>query len=192
MPKKLKMKKFPFLVVLKSLDISIALFIVTPILVGNFFSLWKLLDFLFLHHLNNDGIQEKIISFVAGICGQFALLFYQDALAKVFFIESNGIILVFMSRVVILLISNVVNVCFWRTIWISYDSIAAVAVNSILMNIIQNSVILMALRVYRNLIASPFVVLTDENLNFLSGGSRTFLGKNVSVFELKMKNLLKI
>lgn len=168
---------------LKSLDISFSLFMVTPILVGNFFSLWNIFDSLLATAAASaGGIQEKIISFVAGVCGQFALLFYQDVLAKIF--QSNGIILVLMSRV-LLVISSVVNICFWRAIWNAYDSICSAPVdddNSILMNIVQNSVILMALRVYRNAIAAPFVILTDHDNNNNSNlfQSKTFLRKSVS------------
>lgn len=156
---------------LKSLDISFALFIVTPILVTNWFSLWIIFDALFL----NAGITGRIISFVVGVCGQFALLFYQDVLAKIF--QSNGIILVFVSRV-LLVISNVVNICFWRAMWNSYDSILVLDDNSIVMNIVQNSVILMALGVYRNVVAAPFVILSDHDTNPFD--NKTFLKQSVS------------
>lgn len=168
------MKKFLIPVqclALKSLDISFSLFIATPILVTNWFSLWIILDALFLS-TDNEG---KIISFVAGVCGQFTLLFYQDVLAKIF--QSNGIILVFVSRV-LLVISNVVNICFWRALWSVYDSISAVDDNSIVMNIVQNSVILMALGVYRNVVAAPFVIQSDHDTNPFD--NKTFLRRSVS------------
>jgi hypothetical protein len=159
-------------VVLKSLDISISLFIVTSILVGNWFALWRMFDFLFL----NSGIEERIISFAVGVCGQLALLYHQnDVLAKIS--ESNGIMFVFMSRVVHL-ICSVVNICFWRTIWMFYDSMSIDDDNSILMNIVQNSVILIALRVYRNCVVAPFVVTMDHDIS--STENSTFLRKSVS------------
>lgn len=158
--------------IFKSLDISISLFIVTPIIVSNWASIWTIFETL---NSNDVRAEVKIISFVAGVCGQFALLFYQDVLAKIF--KSNGIILVFMSRV-LLVISNIVNVCFWREIWISYDSIGDVDDNSIVMNIIQNSLILMALRGFSNSLAAPFVIITETEINLFEG--KTFLQKSVS------------
>lgn len=80
--------------VLKSLDISISLFMVTSILVGNWFALWKIFDLLFL----NSCTEERIISFVVGVCGQLALLYHRnDVLAEKS--KSNGMMFIFMSRV---------------------------------------------------------------------------------------------
>jgi hypothetical protein len=158
-------------VALKSLDISFSLFIITPILVTNWYSLWSILDFLLTSNIG------RVISFVVGVCGQFVILFYQDLLlAKTS--KSNEIILVFMSRV-FLLISSIVSIFFWRAIWNEYDSILLPDDdNSIVMNIVQNSVILMLCGVYRNCMASPFVLLDDfESISF---DNRTILRKCVS------------
>lgn len=59
------------------------------------------------------------------------------------------------------------------------------------MNIVQNSVILIALRVFRNCVAAPFVVTADHDMS--SFENSTFLRKSVSSIRIHVNgNFIRI
>lgn len=170
-------------IALKIFDYGFSMLIITPLLLMFWVSTWNIFDFFLLKSDNN-----KIISFAVGFCGQFLLLFYESAVRKILNVN-NQIMSMFMSRIYIL-ICGIVNVCFWRFIWVSYDGISTTDDNSIILNIIQNSLLLMVLRVFRNSISVPFVILTDEKRNEIPECA-TFLRALVScIFFSKIKRII--
>ncbi|KAG5683253.1 hypothetical protein PVAND_012545 [Polypedilum vanderplanki] len=145
------LKKF----LLKIFDYGFSSFVITPLLVLFWFSTWSTFDLLSISDEN------KIIVFAIGLCGQFFLLYHHDVLRRIFNVE-NQIAFAFLSRFYVL-ICGIVNICFWRLVWISYDMISTNDDNSIILNIIQNSVILMAFKVFVNSISIPFIIAFDDD-----------------------------
>jgi hypothetical protein len=141
-------------IALKTLDYGYSFFVVTPLLVLFWYSTWTAFDVLVA-----SSNQYKMILYAAGLSGQFFLLYHHDVPRRIFNVQ-NEIASAFLSRFHVL-ICGVVNICFWRLVWISYDTISSNDNNSIVLNVVQNAAILMALRVFVNSISIPFVVTMD-------------------------------
>lgn len=142
-------------IAIKFLDYGYSLVIITPLLILFWYSTWNIFD-----QLLNSTQYNKLISFAIGVCGQFFMLFHHDALRRILNVK-NSIASACLSRFYVL-ICGIVNICFWRLVWISYDVISSNDDNSIVLNLIQTGAILMALRAFVNSIFIPFVVATDE------------------------------
>jgi hypothetical protein len=139
-------------------------------MVSFWYSSWTIFEFV----LKSDN--DKIFSFVVGICGQFLLLFYDDNIRKIINVD-NKYFATFLDRVYAV-ICGYMTICFWRFCWTTYDAFSLTG-NSIstVLNILQNSLILMLLHVFKNTVSAPFIIITDQHE---MSGCNTYLRRSVS------------
>lgn len=155
-------------VVITLLDHGFLYFVVTPLIVILWFSCWNLMDYLLADCSN--------ISVFVAFGGQFLLLFFYDEIKRLLSID-NKIISVIVPPIYGI-ICGIVMICFWRYSWIFFDEIAMNDDRSIIQNIVQNSLILMGLKVFVNTISVPFIARFNPNEPMAQ--SITYLGKSVS------------
>jgi len=155
-------------IVLRLLDHLFLYFVITPLMIIIWFSCWDLLDY-FLYDCRN-------ISVLVAFGGQFLLLFFYDETKKLLSID-NKIISTVIPPIYGIICGSVM-ICFWRTAWIFFDEMAMNDDQSIVLNIVQNSLILMGFKVFVNTISVPFIA--RFNPNEPTPQSVTYLGKSVS------------
>jgi hypothetical protein len=107
---------------------------------------------------------------------QFLLLFFYDETKKLLNIDNK--ILSTILHPIYGITCGSVMICFWRTSWIFFDEMAMNDDKSIILNIVQNSLILMGFKVFVNTISVPFIARFNPNEPMPQ--SITYLGKSVS------------
>ncbi|XP_070502372.1 uncharacterized protein [Chironomus tepperi] len=153
-------------VVISLLDHGFLYFVITPMIVMLWFSCWGIMD-----HLLSDSIN---ISAIVAFGGQFLLLFFYDEIKKLLAID-NKIISAIVPPIYGV-ICGIVMICFWRYNWILFDGIVMNDDRSIILNIVQNSLILMGFKVFVNTISVPFIARFNPNEPIPQ--SITYLGKS--------------
>lgn len=140
------------------LDVLFSCFIVGPIVIIYWMSSWELYDY----YLTADDAEiSATISLTIGVVGQFLLIFYQDEIAKLLTFEKYKWINMLASKVHTLVYAQT-NINLWRGMWKFIDMYSPEDTTTAVLNIIQNSIILMLSKTFRNTISAPLVVATDE------------------------------
>jgi hypothetical protein len=154
-----KLKSINFLsLFVKIFDVLFSCFIVAPLVVIFWRSLWKLCEY-FLRDTSN--ICGASILLLIGLIGQFVLCYYQNCIEKLLHFTKAGAIQFVISRVLIL-INTIVYLIVWCGLWKFVDlrSNDEDAITTSI-NIIQNSIILMILKSFKNCLAPPFMLFND-------------------------------
>lgn len=167
----LKSKLFVQLVSL--FDVLFALIVVTPLVVIFWSTTWKLYD---LFILPNDPVISGLISLLFGFCGQMVLMLYQDSIEKLLDFGNRNIINYITLKIYALFLGHTF-VSFWRGVWTFVDVTSSKDLGVVVLNIVQNIVTLIILRVFRMTLAPPFFILTDQPEQYRM---RTLLEKSVS------------
>lgn len=143
---------------LRLFDVLFSSLIVGPLVVIYWVSAWKLSD-IFIRP--DDPLKSAAISIAIGFTGQFALMFYQDSIAKVLKFEDHKFVNLVVSKVYGL-VSAQTCIQFWRGVWMIVDLLSSTDTTTTAMNIVQNLSILVLSKTLKNALAGPFVVTTDK------------------------------
>lgn len=154
-------------------DILFSLLIVSPLVVIYWATSWKISD---IFILPENPLKSATISFAVGFSGQFVLIFYQDLITKSLKFEKRKFVNLIVSKIYALFAAQT-NIQLWRGTWNFLDMLSSGDKVGMSINIVQNSVILILLKVYKNSLASPFVLMMDQSGGDYSAG--TFLNKKV-------------
>lgn len=154
-------------------DVLFALIVIAPLVVVFWSTTWKLYD-LFL--LPNAPVLSGTISFSFGFCGQMVLMFYQNSLKKLLNFEKLSVVNNLILKIYALFLGHAF-VSLWRGTWSFVDATSSKDVGVVILNICQNIITLMVLRVFRNTLVPPFIILTDQQDQY---NMRTFQQKSVS------------
>jgi Fuseless len=144
---------------LRFFDVLFSSFIVGPLVVIYWATTWKLCD---IFITPDDPAKSAVISFVIGFTGELIFMFYQDSIAKILKFENHKFINLVVSKVYAL-VNAQTCIHFWRGVWKIVDLLSTADTTSMVMNVMQNLVILMLSKTLNNLLASPFVVITDRS-----------------------------
>lgn len=153
----LSMLKFikPFVPVF---DVLFSSLIVGPLVIIYWMSTWTLFDYCITP---SDPKISAAISLIIGFGGQFLVIFYQDRVARLLTFEKykwmNGI----ASKVYTIVFAQT-TINFWRGMWKFIDIYSPEDTVTAVSNIMQNSIILMLCKTFKNSSSTPFVVATDE------------------------------
>lgn len=161
------------LIVIKLLDYVYLLFIFTPVMVLLWFTSWNSMDFLLSFDKNN------IISILVGFGGQLFIFLYYDKLNKIKDVKAK-FLSIFLTSVHSFMCA-VITICFWRIYWSFFDKISSNDDTSIVLHIIQNSIILMGLKVFVNTLSAPFIRQFSMIQHDSIPQSITYLRKTVSI-----------
>lgn len=143
------------------LDALFSTVIVAPLVVVYWFTTWTILDtFIF----PDDRVTSAVISFAIGLCGQFLVMFYQESLSKYLTFKNRKHVNVVVTKIFALVIA-LTSINLWRGTWIFADLTSTDDNFSIALNIVQNTMIMMLSKSFRNCIAALFVVTLDESEN---------------------------
>lgn len=137
-----------------TLNYGFLLFVITPLMILLWYCSWTLMDFVFLFE------DIKIFSILTGFGGHFLLLYCYGELINVLSAKIKYLSLLITT--IKALFSGLVSIAFWRIVWICYDLISLNEYSSLVLNILQNSTILMALKVFCNTLAVPFVAVYES------------------------------
>ncbi|CAG9802966.1 unnamed protein product [Chironomus riparius] len=140
-------------IVITVLDHGFLYFIITPLIVILWFSCWSIMDYL-LTDCHNTSV-------LVAFGGQFLLLFFYDE-TKMLLNMDNKIISTLVPPIYGI-ICGIVMICFWRFSWIFFDEIVMNDDTSLVLNIVQNSLILMGFKVFVNTISVPFIARFNPN-----------------------------
>ena len=140
------------------LDVLFSCFIVGPIVIVYWMSTWELYDY---YITPDDAKISAAISLTIGLVGQFLLIFYQNEIAKLLTFEKNKWINMLASKVHTLIYAQT-TINLWRGMWKFIDMYSPEDTTTAVLNIIQNSTILMLTKTFRNSISAPLVIATDE------------------------------
>lgn len=153
-------------------DILFALTILAPLVVVFWATSWMLYD-LFL--FPDDPVISGGISWSFGFCGQFILMYNQEALKKHLILKKWPLFSILILKVYALFLAHTF-VSFWRGVWSVVDATSSKQIGVVIMNILQNSLALMFLKVFRNTLVPPFFVAIDHPEQY---SMKTLLEKNV-------------
>lgn len=162
-----------FVQLLSFFDVLFALIVVAPLVVIFWSTTWKLYD-LFL--LPDQPALSGAISWLFGFCGQMVLMFYQDSIKKLLKFGNRNFVNSIILKVYALFLGHAF-VSFWRGVWNFVDVTSSKDLGVVVSDIVQNIIILMILRVFRNSLVPPFIILTDKEDQY---NMRTLLQKTVS------------
>lgn len=141
----------------KVFDVLFSLLVVAPLVITYWFSIWKCFD-IFISP--EDQKISTVISFVIGFSGQFILIYFQKDVAKVLKFEKHKLLNAIASKIYSVLFAATC-ISLWRGLWKFADFTSPADNYTIIINIIQNSVIMMISKTFKSSVSSPFVVTTD-------------------------------
>lgn len=138
-------------------DVLFSCVIVGPLVIIYWMSTWKLYDF----YVTPDEPEiSAAISFIIGFGGQFVIIYYQDELAIILTFENHKWINMIVSKLYTLIYAQT-TINLWRGMWKFIDMYSPEDTATACLNIVQNSIILMLSKTYRNSISTPLIVATD-------------------------------
>jgi hypothetical protein len=140
-------------------DVLFSLLIVVPLVVIYWQTAWKISDILFTPE---EPLKSATISFVIGFFGQFVLLYYQDLITRCLKFDNCRCINLVFSKVYALFAAQTC-IQFWRGIWMFIDALSSGNEIVMVVNLVQNSLILILLKTFKNSLSSPFVMLIDKS-----------------------------
>ena len=141
-------------------DAVFSALVVGPLVIVYWVSSWELYN---TYLKPDDPLISATISLSIGVGVQFLLIFYQNAIAKVLVFKNNKWFNSIASKLYTTLFTQVI-IHLWRGIWKFIDVYTPTNNASLTLNIVQNSMILIASKTLVNLIAPPFLVSTDEDV----------------------------
>lgn len=149
-------------VLLEFLDSFYSAFIIAPLVVFYWRGTWNLSE---LYLYPRDKIQSSVASLLIGIAGHLVFTIWQRTFEK--FLNPNRHRLVYYagSRLYTA-IFGIICVNLWRGGWQLIDHYTARDMSTILSITILAIFALMALKSLRNVVATPFVVITDQKLEY--------------------------
>lgn len=140
------------------LDILFSSLVVGPLVIIYWMSTWELYDY---YISPEDAKISATISLIIGFIGQFVIIFFQDKIAKLLTFGQRKWINELASRLFSLAFAQT-TINLWRGAWKFIDIYSPEDAISPVVNIVQNSIILMLSKTIRNSISTPFVVTTDK------------------------------
>lgn len=144
--------------VIKFLDINFSFLIVSPLVVIYWFTAWKLSDI----YLSPENLTiSATISFSIGFIGQFVSMYYQCEFERVGSLVKIKFLQIMITKFYALLFA-LTSISFWRGMWIFADILSSNDNFELCLDIVQNSLILMLLKAFKNTLSTPFVTMTDE------------------------------
>lgn len=150
--------------VLKIVDISFSSFILLPLVVIFWFTTWKLSE---IYLSPGNSTISAAISFAIGFIVQFTTTYFQVEFETLASAVKWKIVRKLISKVYALIFA-IANISFWRGMWEFADLLSSDDNLELCFDIVQNCLILMLAKVFRNTISTPFVTLTDEENNCFS------------------------
>lgn len=154
-------------------DVLFALIVVAPLVVTFWSTTWKIYD---LFILPNEPVISGAISLSFGFCSQIVLMFYQESIKALLNFEKQNFVNTLILKIYALFLGHTF-VSFWRGVWSFVDATSPKYVGVVILNIVQNMIILMILKAFRNTLVPPFIILTDQPYQY---NMRTLLQKSVS------------
>lgn len=155
-------------------NVLFALTVVAPLVVVFWSTTWKLYD---LYIFPNNPVLSGAVSWSFGFCGQMVLLYNQEVLKKRLHFEKWNFVNILILKIFALFLGHTF-VSFWRGVWSFVDATSSKGLGVVILNIVQNIITLMILRVFRNTLVPPFIILTDQPEQY---NMRTALQKDVSI-----------
>lgn len=158
-------------------NVLLSCFVIAPLVIIYWGSTWKLCD---IYIWPSDPTISTAISFVVGVSVQLLVMFFQDSIATLLkFKKCKTLNFIALKIYNFVFAHSCVN--FWRGIWSFVDKISHNDVTLMTMNVAQNLSILIILKTTKNVIASPFLVATDQSENCY---------RATTYFKLKVKKIL--
>lgn len=143
---------------LRTFDVLFSSFVCAPLVVVYWVTTWKLAE-IFISP--NDPTLSAVISLLIGFSGQFILMFFQDVIGKLLTFKNRKFINLMLSKLYALVLAQTC-INFWRGVWNFVDMTSSSNVKTMALNIVQNSLIMMISKTFKNSISNPFIVATDE------------------------------
>lgn len=167
-----------FVRVLPIFDVLFALIVVAPLVVLFWSTIWSLYDtFIF----PNNTTLSCAISWTVGFFGQMVLMFYQDSIKQLLVFDKRNFINILILKLYALFLGHM-SVCFWRAIWMFVDGTSPKHLSAVILNVVQNTITLMILKLFSNTLVPPFNVSTDQLDQY---SMRTLLEKCVRIRSYK-------
>lgn len=150
--------------VVKFCDIFFASFILLPLVVIYWFTSWELCDI----YISPENLTvSAAISFSIGFIGQFISMYYQAVFESLGNFVKMKFLRILIAKFYSLLFA-LTSISFWRGAWMFADILSSNSNFELWTSLIQNSLILMLLKAFRNTLSSPFVTITDDKENVFS------------------------
>jgi hypothetical protein len=166
-------------VLLELLDTLYSSFVVCPLVIAYWRGTWNLSD---LYLYPNNKIQSSFASLLLGIVGHLVFTIWQGSFEKFLNPDRHRLIFYIASRLYTA-IYGIICVNCWRGGWQLVDHYTARDMKTILSVTILAIVALMALKSLRNVIATPFVVVTDQTIDYFKVPTKykTLVSKSISI-----------
>lgn len=149
-------------VLLEFLDTLYSSFVVAPLVVAYWRGVWNLSE---IYLYPNNKIQSLFTSLLLGIVGHLVFTIWQGTFEK-FLDPDRHRLLYYLGSRTYTAIYGIVCVNCWRGGWQLIDHYTARDMTTILSVTILAILALMALKSLRNVIATPFVVVTDQQFDY--------------------------
>lgn len=182
-------------VLLEFLDSLYSSIIVAPLIVFYWRGTWNLSEIYLYPHKK---IQSSVASLLIGIAGHLVFTIWQRTFEK--FLDANRHRLIFyVGSRIYTAIFGIICVNCWRGGWQLIDHYTARDMTTILSITFLAILALMALKSLRNVVATPFVIITDQKLDYFRVPTKyktmvsdrlTFLGNRLDKFILIMPEQL--
>lgn len=153
-----------FSILFKLLDIAFACLILSPLVIVYWFTAWKLSD---LYITPDNPAISGAISFAIGISGQLVFSYFHAEFEWITKRVKWHLVRVVITKVYSLMYA-VTLICYWRGTWELADQMSSNHTRQLITDVVQNSLILMLAKVFKNTISIPFVTLTDDSSNCFS------------------------
>lgn len=151
--------------VFKIVDIAFSCFVLLPLVVIYWFTTWKLSD---IYLSPENSTVSAAISFAIGFIGQFVTIYFQVEFETMVCAIKWHLVRKIISKFYALIFA-ISSISFWRGMWVFADLLSTTNDNTeLILDIVQNSLILMLAKVFKNTISTPFIILTDEEINCFS------------------------
>lgn len=149
-------------VLLDVLDTSFSSFVVAPLVVSYWRGTWNLAGFYIFH---GSAIKSSVASLIIGIVGHLCFTIGQGFFRNRFSPHDHRLTFYFSSRLYSYVFGIVCVNC-WRGGWQLIDHYTARDMTTILSVTIFAIISLTLLKALRNVIATPFVVVTDHSREY--------------------------